>query len=81
MSRMVRRLQRCPNDRDRGRWCRFEGGVIHERGPPTEAALARLTMFQFELLTKRDWALVVAVIVVAALLVGFGLYWLATWSA
>jgi hypothetical protein len=35
-------------------------------------------MFQFELLTKRDWALVVAVVALGAVLMGGGIYWLVT---
>ena len=33
-------------------------------------------MFQFELLTKRDWAFVAAVTLVFALIAASGLYWL-----
>jgi hypothetical protein len=33
-------------------------------------------MFQFELLTKRDWALVVAIAALMVLVMGGGLYWL-----
>ena len=34
-------------------------------------------VFQFELLTKRDWSLVVAVAALMGLLIGGSLYWLA----
>jgi len=35
-------------------------------------------MFEFELLTKRDWALVAVAMSVGLALVGVWLYWLAT---
>jgi len=35
-------------------------------------------MFEFDLLTKRDWALVAAVMGAGVTLVGMWLYWLAT---
>jgi hypothetical protein len=33
-------------------------------------------MFEFGALTKRDWALVAIVVIVAALAFGFGLHWM-----
>jgi hypothetical protein len=35
-------------------------------------------MFEYELLTKRDWALVVAVSALVALILSCGVYWLVT---
>ena len=34
------------------------------------------TVFQFELLTKRDWALVVLAAALMAVILGGGLYWM-----
>ena len=33
-------------------------------------------MFEFGLLTKRDWALVAVLVVVGVLVTGFGVHWL-----
>jgi hypothetical protein len=43
--------------------------------PPSEAAWREFKMFHFELLTKRDWALVLVFTVALALVLGGAFYW------
>jgi hypothetical protein len=52
--------------------------LIQVNGSHRTLECERILVFEFELLTKRDWALVAAAMVAGAGLVSLWLYWLAT---